>query len=68
MRWNLVKHGYMQQAADWPYSSFHRYVKAGHYPENWAGMPDTELDMVKIAKFYGTRMRDISSDQSKREI
>jgi putative transposase len=22
---------------DWPYSSFHRMVKLGIYPEDWAG-------------------------------
>lgn len=32
-----MKHGLGQQVVDWPYSSFHRYVKAGLYPENWTG-------------------------------
>jgi hypothetical protein len=24
-----MKHGYVQQVKDWPYSTFHRYVAAG---------------------------------------
>ncbi|MGH8500536.1 MAG: REP-associated tyrosine transposase [Methylococcales bacterium] len=34
---NPVKHGEVSLASDWPYSSFHRDVKRGIYPENWAG-------------------------------
>jgi putative transposase len=34
---NPVKHGLVTQVRDWPYSSFHRMVKLGLYPEDWAG-------------------------------
>ena len=34
---NPVKHRLVTRVADWPYSSFHRMVKLGGYPENWAG-------------------------------
>ena len=34
---NPLKHGYVTKVADWPHSSFHRDVKLGIYPENWAG-------------------------------
>ena len=34
---NPLKHGLVNQVADWPYSSFHRYVKAGVYPADWGG-------------------------------
>jgi putative transposase len=34
---NPVKHGLVAQVGDWPYSSFHRMVKLGVYPEDWAG-------------------------------
>lgn len=37
VHWNPMKHGLVQRLADWPYSSFHRYVKSGLYPEHWAG-------------------------------
>lgn len=34
---NPVKHGLVKAVVDWPYSSFHRDVKRGIYPSNWAG-------------------------------
>ncbi len=36
---NPVKHGHVPAAIDWPYSSFHRYVKAGIYNADWAADP-----------------------------
>ena len=38
--WNPVKHGHVARVQDWPYSSFHRYVKQGFYPLDWAGGDD----------------------------
>jgi hypothetical protein len=32
-----VKHGLSGTAADWPFSSFHRCVRRGLYPRDWAG-------------------------------
>ena len=29
IHFNPVKHGYVARVADWPYSSFHRYVQRG---------------------------------------
>lgn len=37
IHFNPVKHGYVQRVVDWPYSTFHRYVKAGVYTSDWAG-------------------------------
>ncbi len=34
---NPLKHGLVKRVRDWPYSSFHRMVKLGVYPEDWAG-------------------------------
>lgn len=34
--WNLVNHGYVKSVVDWPYSSFHAYVRRGVYHSNWA--------------------------------
>jgi len=34
---NPLKHGHVQRVADWPYSSFHRAVRAGIYPQAWGG-------------------------------
>jgi putative transposase len=36
IHYNPVKHGHVQSAKDWPYSSFHRWVKRGVYPVDWA--------------------------------
>ena len=35
IHYNLVKHGHVAAAVDWSYSSFHRYVKSGHYSADW---------------------------------
>lgn len=34
---NPQKHGYVERIADWPHSSFHRHVKTGLLPADWAG-------------------------------
>jgi putative transposase len=34
---NPIKHGLVQRVVDWPHSSFHRYVRAGIFPPDWAG-------------------------------
>jgi putative transposase len=41
---NPVKHGLVGRVADWEFSSFHRYVKAGILPVDWAGNSDMVLD------------------------
>jgi putative transposase len=37
INFNPVKHGHVRRVKDWPYSSFHRMVRLGVYPEDWAG-------------------------------
>lgn len=32
---NPFKHGLVQRVADWPFSSFHRFVTEGIYPHDW---------------------------------
>ena len=36
------KHGHVGRVQDWPYSSFHRMVRLGLYPEGWAGEAEKE--------------------------
>ncbi|RZI42979.1 transposase [Herbaspirillum sp. HC18] len=36
--YNPVKHGFVKHVADWPFSSFHRYVRDGLLPADWAGV------------------------------
>jgi putative transposase len=35
IHYNPVKHKHVQNPRDWPWSSFHRWVKLGQYPSNW---------------------------------
>ena len=35
IHFNPVKHGWAARVADWPHSSFHRYVRQGQLPEDW---------------------------------
>ncbi|MEK0361580.1 REP-associated tyrosine transposase [Pseudomonas sp. CBC3] len=37
IHYNPVKHGLVERVADWPYSSFNRYVAEGLLPSDWAG-------------------------------
>ena len=37
IHYNPVKHGLVPRVADWPFSSFHRYVARGILPGDWAG-------------------------------
>jgi putative transposase len=34
---NPFKRGLVRQVSDWPYSSFHRFVKEGIYADDWVG-------------------------------
>jgi putative transposase len=36
IHWNPVKHGLTEHVADWPHSSFHKYVRQGLLPLGWA--------------------------------
>ncbi len=37
IHYNPIKHGFVTQAIDWPYSSFSRFVKEGMYEPDWVG-------------------------------
>ena len=39
---NPMKHGLVKRVADWPFSTFHRLVAEGVYPEDWAGSADAD--------------------------
>jgi putative transposase len=41
---NPLKHGYVKRVADWPYSTFHRYVAKGIYPMDWCGDAFSDVD------------------------
>lgn len=35
VHYNPVKHGLVERAIDWPWTSFHRFVHEGRYPPDW---------------------------------
>ena len=42
---NPIKHGLVKHVVDWPFSSFHRYVKQGILPVTWAS--DAMCDFIR---------------------
>lgn len=43
---NPVKHGLVARVVDWPYSTFHRLVASGLYPEGWAAGECVGVEIV----------------------
>ena len=37
VHYNPVKHGHVKQVGDWPFSSFHRFVRRGWLSADWGG-------------------------------
>jgi putative transposase len=48
IHFNPVKHGLVKRVADWPWSSFHRYVKMGYYDIEWGQGVD---ERIRSGKF-----------------
>ena len=46
IHYNPVKHGHVRQLADWPWSSFHRYVARGLLPPDWAAGAEQDVGLV----------------------
>jgi len=44
IHYNPVKHGLVSAPKDWPYSSFHRYVKDGFYSSDWGASGAVAFD------------------------
>jgi putative transposase len=42
IHFNPVKHGHVARVQDWPFSSFHKFVRCGVYPQDWGGDVDDE--------------------------
>jgi putative transposase len=43
IHYNPVKHGHAQRAADWPYSTFPKYVRLGQYSPAWGTVEPESL-------------------------
>lgn len=41
IHYNPVKHGYVRSASEWPYSSIHRYIRAGDVSADWGVAPES---------------------------
>ena len=41
VHFNPVKHGYAASVAEWPFSTFHQYVRDGVLPVDWGAEPAT---------------------------
>jgi hypothetical protein len=48
IHYNPVKYGYVTRVVDWPFSSFHRFVRLGMYPSDWAGPGLQDMDSVEM--------------------
>lgn len=44
IHFNPVKHGHVGRAADWPYSTFHRFVADGRLSADWGVAGDAGID------------------------
>ena len=49
IHYNPVKHGLVTRVCDWPHSSFHRFVRSGIVPIDWAG------DASSLTEDFGER-------------
>ena len=47
IHYNPVKHRLVTRVADWPFSTFHRYVAQGILPDDWAG------DITELSDGFG---------------
>ncbi|HJU25673.1 MAG TPA: transposase [Rhodanobacteraceae bacterium] len=46
IHYNPVKHGHTRRAADWPHSTFHKYVQNGVYAPDWGASDEVrKLDL-----------------------
>jgi putative transposase len=45
IHYNPVKHGLVQRARDWQWSSFHRYVQLGYYDQEWGWGDQNDIQM-----------------------
>jgi|GEM_PF-6082167 putative transposase len=47
IHYNPVKPALLTRVADWPHSSFHRYVARGLLPQDWGG------DLMELSGSFG---------------
>lgn len=53
IHYNPVKHGLVERPCDWPYSSFHRWIKRGIYDPHWCCPNTGPLDFSDLTDTVG---------------
>ncbi|MCK5191250.1 MAG: transposase, partial [Methylococcales bacterium] len=48
IHYNPIKHRIVKNLLDYPYSSFHRWVKQGVYPKNWGSQYEPYFDFSDL--------------------
>ncbi len=48
IHWNPVKHGIVNEAWEWPYSSFNTHVQRGTYPADWHPIIEPALTPPRV--------------------
>ncbi len=46
IHYNPTKHGHASSPADWPWSTFARFVASGHYPPDWGRSALPSIDKI----------------------
>jgi putative transposase len=54
IHYNSVKHGLVRAPADWPWSSFHRWVRDGFYPLEWGRSGEDDIRMFRLRSLRQT--------------
>ncbi len=47
IHWNPRKHHLVSRIQDWPWSTFHKHVRLGHYDANWGGTEPTNFNTIE---------------------
>ena len=53
LHFNPVKHGLVDSARDWPYSSFHSWVERGIYDPHWGCRGEARLEFADLSGTTG---------------
>jgi len=48
IHYNPIKHGIVKNLLDYPYSTFHRWLRQGIYPENWGMKYDPYFEFITL--------------------
>lgn len=55
IHFNPVKPGYVQNAIEWPWLTFHRYLSQGIYNSDWSNIPSIKYNLSKTSSLDSVR-------------